>query len=516
MNNKGLGSLVSRLILLGLIVTSCGGGDQQPQGVVPPSGTPSAQTNLGPSSGLDFFFLATVPDQVVTSNVFEVEAIAESVSGQAVPAPTVVDHNGNVVTMNPKQLNWPGTSEPSILVYAASVALVSNQDNNLKVVFAGREIPFMIRHRSAHDVRVATTTLDLANLIKTAISSPDIDVVEADFDVSDLGSVLDSLGGGIVNQRVTWLTLRPAAGRSMQWNRDSGTPTRRPKIDRLKIHGAVFGGDASDGGGGDYYTEVKHRVWINASEFRAKYKTTWPKTQKLTAIFRQDIRAFAEEEQKIYFTDCLFHGTAANVAISSAELARDLRFVSHRGDFNNFGRVFMNVLASDISPIRNFLDTDYLHNDGFQIWGPTSDLVFKGFRVISPTVSAELQPFLLSRTFSPDYRRVLIDTVKIEGAANTSLKGQLSGRITDARISNLSFPAQGFAIRRDFTEPNGAFAPFNVFISDAHVRDVEYLDAGGSVTLKASNVPDPMDVSPQLNAMPGLEGATFSRVRVAP
>jgi hypothetical protein len=145
----------------------------------------------------------------------------------------------------------------------------------------------------------------------------------------------------------------------------------------------------------------------------------------MTAVYQPDVRVFAEEGQKVYFTDCLWDGTAATAATSSVALARDLRFVSHRGDFNNFGKVFLNVLAQNISTIRNSAGSDYLHNDGFQIWGRASDIVFMGFRVISPNIPAELQPFLFDRTFSPDYSRILVDTVIVEGAPPNVLRAPI-------------------------------------------------------------------------------------------
>lgn len=504
------GLVLLAVLVLGCFLSSCGAGGEVAKS--PPPIVPIA--NQGTA---DFFFLVIVPNQSVTTGAIEVQVIAESVSGAPVSAPKVVDHTGTQHSMTFKQLTWPRTSVASVVVFSATVPLSPDQINNLKALSGTREIPFSIRHRSALDIRVATNSTDLASLIKAAIVTPDIDVVEADYDEPDLGAVVNNLGNGVTNLRTTWLTVRPAVGRSMRWNRDSGTPMRRPMIDLINIHGVVFGGDASDGGGGDYYTELNHRVWVSESEFRAKYKASWPKESKLTAAYKTDVRSLATEGQKIYFTDCLWDGTASIAATSSVELARDLRFVSHRGDFNNFGRVFMNAIAIDVSPIRNNLDTDYLHNDGFQIWGNvgTTNLAFKGFRVESPTVPANLQPFLLDQTFAPNYKTILIDTMQVIDAQG-DLKAHLAGLITDARISNISIQNQNLAIRQDFVGPNSSFAPNNVFVKDVRAKAVEYHKAGSSILFDYRNVPNVLDISPQLQSIQGLSGASFSNISVAP
>jgi hypothetical protein len=240
----------------------------------------------------------------------------------------------------------------------------------------------------------------------------------------------------------------------------------------------------------------------------------------VTANYLPDVRTNLTEGQKVYFTDCLWDGSGANSATSYVQLARDLRFNSFRGDLNEFGKVVLNLYAQDIETIRNSANTDYLHNDGFQIWGntETSNLVFKGLKIVSPHVPANIQPFLLDRTFTPDYQNVLLDNLLIVGAApGTILRAQIAGHLTNSRISNLSFPSQHLTFRNDFTDPNGAFLPTNVFISNLEINKVLYVaPAGGtSITYDYQNVNNTNNISSELGANPGLSGVSFTNIKVS-
>jgi hypothetical protein len=463
------------------------------------------------SAAADFFHLVVVPDQTVTNGEFEVQVIAENIDPNSPPSvPFVFDASGKSSDMALKHLKWPGTNDDSVTVYSVKVRLARNRTNNIKVLSGNKQIAFSIRHKSALNVRVASSRAELIRYVKAAISDPSIDVVEVGYEEQDLGGTLHNVGNSIPNKRSTWLTIKPATGRSVVWSRDSGTPNSRPMTDLLHLRGVVFGSDTADGGGGLYYAEVGHRVWLSETEFRAKYKRTWPKNARMTSNFLPDIRVVASEGQKVYLTDCLWDGTASIAATTSVELGRDLRFYSHRGDFNNFGKVFLNGLAEDASPVRNASDTDFLHNDGFQIWGTATDLVFKGFQLASPNVPAEVQPFFFDRTFSPRYSNILVDSLIIVGASNT-LNAQLAGNISNSRISNVSFPTQAVTIRQDFTEPNGSFAPSNVYMNNALVGSVNYL-ARGTSKLYRGSTQRPIDISHDLNGNSNLSGAKFSGV----
>jgi hypothetical protein len=465
------------------------------------------------SATADFFHLLIVPDQTVTTDIFEVQVIAEKVNPSSpLAAPNVLDGNGKSLKMVNKTLKWPSTNDNSIDIYSAIVSLARNQINNIKVTSGKKRLEFSIRHKSALNVRLASDRKELASHIRSAISDPSIDVVELGYDEPDLGSAIHNIGKNVSNKRATWLTIRPAKGRSVSWVRDSGTPNSRPMTDLLNISGVVFGSDIADGGGGLYYAEVGHRIWLSNVEFRAKYKRTWPKNVRMTSNYLPDIRVVASEGQKVYLTDCLWDGTASITATTSVELARDLRFISHRGDFNNFGKVFLNVLAEDAAPIRNVADNDFLHNDGFQIWGNARNLVFKGFKLISPNIPGELQPFFFDRTFNPNYSNILVDSLRIDGASTTtSLNAQLAGNISNSRISNISLAAQSMTIRQDFTEPNGSFAPSNVYIHNLHIKSVNYLGLGTSRVFRGAGLRS-VDISNELNSNSRLYGAKFTNV----
>lgn len=470
----------------------------------------------------DFFKLAIVPNQTVSTSTFEVQIIAELLNPNAgsLAAPSILDNGGTAHTMTAKILQWPGTVENSITVWSATVPLVSDQVNNLTAVSGTKTIPFSIKHKSALNILTATNSTQLINYVKSAITDPTIDGIQVTYNETNLGGILANVGSGITNARSYWMTVEPATGYTLTWNRDTGATLGRPFVDWMHLKGVVFGSDTSDEAAGQYYIEVNHHVWLSNSEFRGKYKYTWLKDTPITAATVDDIRTNLNEGQQVYLTDCLWDGTA-EIATSYVQLARDLRFNSHRWDINNFGKVLLNMYAQDIETVRNSTNTDYLHNDGFQIWGgvQTSDIVFKGLKIVSPHVPSDIQPFLFDSTFTPNYQNVLLDTLTIVGAApGTVLTAQAAGHLTNSRISNLSFPNQHIALRYDFTAlPNGAFLPTNVFMSNFDIKDVEYIAAAGhtSVTYNYTNVASPSNISPELTANVDLIGTTFTNIKVS-
>ena len=142
-------------------------------------------------------------------------------------------------------------------------------------------------------------------------------------------------------------------------------------------------------------------------------------------------------------------------------------------------------------------------------------MVFKGLKIISPNIGADLQPFLFDRQLVPNYSSILLDSIIIEGAV-TTLRAQFAGIIANSRISNLSFPSQDITLRKDFTEPNGAFSPTNVRIHNLDLQRVQYVDPPNSFTYTSVNVASPLNAAPELNANPGLSGATFSNIKLNP
>lgn len=490
--------------------------------------------NNSPTS--DFFHLAIVPEQTVSTATFEVQVIAENIDPTSLPfAPIVIDGSGISHVMALKTLKWPGTAVDSVTIYSATIPLAANQVNNIKAVSGTKELPFSIRHKSALNVLHAANSAELQAYLKTATCSnvgctPDttIDVIEVDYVESDLGAVINGIGTNTAlapTQRTSWLTVKPGTG-SLAWKRDSSSPLGpRPKIDFLHLDNVVFGSNTSDGGAGQLFVELNHRIWVSGSQFWAKYDTTWSKDTLDSAGNSSDIRVLTTEGQKVYYTDCSWHGTASDYATFNAELARDLTFDSHRGDFNRFGKVFLNALADNVARIlvpctggascpnpTGVLDTDYIHNDGFQIYGVVSNVVFKGFWVKSTTVAAEFQPFLFDRTFSPSYSNILVDGITIDVGAVTDLRAQFAAPMTNSRISNISFPLQSIALRADFGA--AAFSPTNVRIHNANIKTVEYINPSGSITYTSASVANPLNAAPELNAIPGLSGAIFSNIKL--
>ena len=501
---KGLLALVVASIL---ISSGCGGA-----GVTSTGGT------------ADFFQLAIVPDQTVTTSTFEVQAIAELLNPSAgtLVSPSVIDGSGNSHVMSPKVLQWPGTTQDSITIWSATIPLVNDQVNSIKVMSGTKKIDFSIRQKSSLSVLVASNSTQLVSQIQAAIVDPTIDVIQVAYNEPDLGAAIHNAGNNFTNQRTTWLTIKPASGNTISWVQDSTAAViaPRPFVNFLHLSNVTFGSDTSDGGRGTFYVEANHHVWVSASEFRGKYKYTWNKTTSMTVAAVDQVRGSTTEGQKIYFTDCLWDGTASTNATFNAALARDLQFNSHRGDINNFGKVVLNVYGQDIETILIPSGLDSLHNDGFQIWGnmATSDLIFKGMKIVSPHIPANIQPFLLDSTFTPDYSYVLIDSVTIEGAAaGTVLMAQMAGKLSNSRISNYSIPNQNLAFRYDLLGTNSALNPTNVYLYNMNVKKVLYVaPAGGTnITYDYQNVSNTFDISNSLRTNSGLSSISFSNIKVA-
>ena len=504
--------LVTAYSLLG----GCGGGgSSESGGTTSGGGTPTPAT-------ADFFHLVIVPDQTVTAATFEVQVIAENIN-LATPLPTapvVIDDSGNSHTMAPKTLQWPGTATNSVSIWAVTIPLSSNKVNAINVVSGTKKISFSVQHKTSLNIVTTPNSAALIAAVKAAMTDPTIDVVEANYSEASLGTTLNNVGNGITSTRTTWLTVRPAAGQTATIVADSGAALVRPMVDYLNLDGVTYGSDTSDGGGGQLYTELNKHVWLSNIQFRAKYKVTWPLATPITANYLAYVRDVGTEGQKTYYTGCLWDGTASTVATAYAVLARDLQFNSHRGDINNFGKVILNVMAQDIETVRNFPNTDVLHNDGFQIFGnvQTSVLAFKGLRITSPTIAANIQPFLFDSTFTPNYSNILVDSFTIVGGANL-LNAIFAGAISNSRISNISIPTQSVTLRQDLVGPSAAFSPTNVAIQNFFVKSVQYFPASGGGTtfsIANGNIANPADISPELIATGTLSGATFSSIGLAP
>src|SRR5665647_331037 len=189
---KGLLALVAAASFL--MAIGCGSG----------SGTTQIITTVSTS---DFFHLAIVPDQTVSTATFEVQVIAENINPTPPPsAPSVIDGSGTSHVMALKTLKWPGTADDSVTVYAAVIPLVANQVNSIKAVSYTKEINFSIRHKSALTVTTALNAVDLVTKIRAAMIDPSIDVVEINYDEPDLGTAINDAGNSITSVSATWLT----------------------------------------------------------------------------------------------------------------------------------------------------------------------------------------------------------------------------------------------------------------------------------------------------------------------
>lgn len=509
----------ANLSLLGVVTflfIGCGSGSSD--------GAPNAgvqQTNVDSQISAHFFHLAVVPQQTVTATTFDVQVIAENADLNSPPtAPTVTDANGTKHTMALVMLQWPDNSGPSVQVYSAVVPLLANQLNSIHVTSGTKSLQFQIAHKSSLTIQTATNATDLQSKVKAAISDPNIDVIRIGYDEPDLGLVLDQVGRAngarIANQRTTWLTLEPEPGFTTAWNRDyPGTVNtfRRPYVNFLNLKGITFGSDTSDGGGYSLYSENNENLWLSFVQFRGKYKHTVSKLTSMTPVDALgDIRGSVAQGQKVYFTGCLWDGTASSSATFGAELARDLVFNSHRGDFNNFDKVFLNVAAQDINPIKISTGADFLHNDGFQIWQSqgTENLAFKGFKVTSPNVAAELQPFLFDRTGPTNYSNILVDNLTITGAPlGLVLRAQFAGVMSNSRISNISLDHQFITFRQDFTDP---FTPSQVYLQNFNVEGFLHCPLGSACRSFTIANGYPSNITSQLSAISSLSGVTFSNM----
>ena len=469
----------------------------------------------------DFFNLASVPSQVVSSSTFTVQAIAENINTAAPSsAPLITDASGATYTMAATTLTYPGTATSSVSVWSYAVTLLADQLNTITVRSGINTLSIPVTHKTALGTVTVTNSTDLVTAAQAALVAPgatNTNIIVIDYDEPDLGTVLNNFGNGITNVRTTWLTLRPGTGRSVTIATNGTDALFRTKADWLNYDGITYGSDTSDGSTGQIYVESTHNIWLSNFTQRGKYKYTWAKITPMTAAWAAYVRWSVGDTSKIYFTDCAWDGTASNAAVAGATLARDLTFNSHRGDIVNPGtnnNVFLNAYATDIFPARNAADTDYIHNDGVQTAGTITNFSYKGLKITSPNIAADIQPFLLDRASTPNYSLLLIDTINITGASST-LNAQMAGVIANSRISNMTFTAQTQTVRQDFVDPNGAFTPTNVRVQDFSVGTVvHYPSGGGSTVWNMASCADDNDCSSEMNAVPALSGATFARMRV--
>ena len=464
--------------------------------------------------------IATHPAQTVDNTSFTFDAVHQvhGIEGDG-PAPTVLLNGVDQGVMSAVTLQWPGTSTNSVSVFRHTVTLPANQRSVIAVQSGAKLHAIDVNHKDALVIETATTPADLTAKIEAQMfkDSP-TDIIEIDFD-GDIAAAINAVdASGITRDR--WLRIREAAGRTTTWSLDTTatTATVRPTANYLNLEGMTLGSDTDDNAAGSINVNAgMHMRFSGGLTVRGKYKSTWDKDTKLTAAINSTsfYRSLKTEGQQIYMDNVVFDGVAYSVVAAETVSSTNLRFNSVRGDYSLSNDLFLNGFAEDARSIRNFPDTDYLHNDGVQYFTDLSHEVFKGLRIESPNVPSDIQPFLFDRNPLPAaYTDIWLSDLEIVGHEPGGVAGaQLAGVMTDVTIARVFSPDTTLRARRDF--PGGTeipLTPTNVSVLNVDFYDVNDVHPTEGAVYNSLVVADPNDASPELNA--SNIGITFANVKV--
>ena len=428
-----------------------------------PQGVPVDNRDAGvvQASDVDVLKLAVVPEQTVSDISFIVQVLAENIDpafpvGHNDLSPTVTLNGGGALSMSPSFLKWPDpatpggfTTEDSVGVWEQTITLSGDATNIITVSSSTEDITFNVHHKAAPDIATVTTRPQLQTQIREALTdiNPAITVIELNYNETDLGEALDEMNPISDQTRTKWLTIKPASGNTVTWNKDSGAPTRIPSLSWLALENVIFGSDTSDDGGGAWELDAGHYAWLNNCQIRGKYKNSVGRNTLIVAPPAELITWSSADAQNRYFTTCYFDGTVTEGApTSGAILTRDCAFSSHRTDFNQEGSVWLNCAAQDVQSIQDNTGSGLLEQRGIELSETTSEIIYKGFKVTSPNVMANFDPFILEDT--TQVTNLIIDNISLgdNSNPNSSARAKLSGELTNTRISACSFKENNFEL----------------------------------------------------------------------
>ena len=471
------------------------------------------------TANADMIRIAIVDGQVVEDALINVDVVAFAFDpSKNLSAPTIDGTEMSTVT-----LTWPGTSDSSVDVYRSSVDL-SIGSNQISARSGKSSDAITIYRVSSLVVVQASNSSDAIEKMKAAWdgTSP-ADVIEINYTESDFGrNVLDNIGSGLTSSRSGFLTVRPSVSGSISFDTDGtvGTGDRFiPKLPSgadLCIESATIGSAGSNTAVG-YYDMTNHagRLWLKNCTILGKYNTTdYTESDQFDSQYSTQWPRSLTNGIPVSATGCEWNGTVFKQATSGWELVRDCRFIQHRGDINNHGRLVVNNYCEDLGAITFPGGGDITHQDLFQTWGQDSgwdpsDVIIYGIRVGQNNLEEfDGQPVFFSRTFNPRYERIIVDTVTVDVPADTVRATQFAGAASNVRVSNLTHPSQR-VIFRMFSADGTAWNPDSlVFFDNWDIDYVSIVEESGSTTIKLADLANPPEAAPEMNNDSRLQGSS--------
>jgi hypothetical protein len=471
------------------------------------------------SIGADSLRIAIVDGQVVEDSSIVVDVVAFTYD----PSASMVTPTVNGVSTSQTTLQWPSIGGNSVSVFRATVPLSIGTNEITAISGKALDTIFVYRKSSLSTVAVSNAT-DAKQAIRDAFDGTSShDIIEINYNETDFGfNVLDNIGSGLSSSRSGFLTIRPGTG-SIGFDTDGtvGTNDRFiPKLPSgcdLHIYDAQIGSASSNTAVG-YYDLTNHlgRLWFDNCTISGKYNVTeYPESSQYDPQWSTQWPKSVTGDNPVSFTDCEWYGVPYKQCGVQLELLRDCVFRQIRGDVNNLGKLVVNVYCEDLSGITYPGGADITHQDLFQIWGQSTGWqpngsIFYGCKV-GQNLLAEFdgQPILFSRTYSPSYSGIVVDSVFVDEPADTPRQTQFSGVCRNSRISNISHPMKPVSFRMYATGTDTAFdADATVFFDNIDSQYVSKVLSTGSVAIKIVDVSDPNDIAPELNSDTDLQGST--------
>ena len=477
---------------------------------------------------------ATVPNQVVTASTFDIEVVSGMIDpDEADIAPELTrQSDGAVYTSGGSMmLQYPGTVEDSTHVWPVTVSLELGE-NIFELPSPTGLRTISITRKNAKDTVTATGQADLNAKLAAALSfGSTVDEVLIDFDNADLPTALHGAGVTDNTDRNYWCIIKPASGRTVQWDTDVPytSPFPQPGANFIALHGITVGGATQSQ---DYGQRLKSRstdsVWIDDCTITAKYDFSYtspsangvyddtgvyaPPNERWVSYNNPGTSQDAEgagidavldiaawnfielptangQTTSMYVSGCTFTGCAAPNFI--AHILRDCLYVQQRADVAALAGVALNIRVEDIVAIVQPDRKDWSHVDLFQRWGNETNLpqllhknlYWAGVKVDTTTGAApwwsRCQIAVLDKSFENTWsyhiwRDVDTQALNYDNGENFI---QCAGIVNQMRMENIFMSDDALMIFKapyPPGSPNTNWAPTNTHIKNC--------DLGGVVT----------------------------------
>lgn len=487
-----------------------------------------------PESIFDVYRFIVVPHQVTDQSTFVVEAITDMINPTAAVPDTIFvntsDSNAEY-TASAVDLTFPVVGGVSTSVMRATVNLVEG-DNVIQIKDTPETIT--IKRRSAGlNVVTATNSTELNTALVAALENGTAtDVIEIDYDGCDIPVDFNQLN--LVNvrnntSRNSWLTVKPASGRTVNWTRSSGAWSAQ--ADWICFEGMEIGSSTDTEQGNSYIPQPGSRVWLKDcnEEYQWRYNyvdsggrtgleaqlpdSTIPGQRLIPTLYNRP-----STDAELYWTGGTIKGSAS--LRSGFNLIRDVYYDEVRSDMCANTTVFVNSYVTTCAPITVFGATDTTHLDLLQFWGTErtgigdyQNIIAAGLKVSdearldgdgNSVPTQAVQTCLFDRTYGTTRRNVFIKDIETLSIENYNNFWQFAGNIINTRIDNVSMASNGFFIyRSDFDNPDNVqqFKPINVYVGNINVdkHSFAYQNTANNESVYWDTVENDTNVTAELN-----------------